>query len=58
MQNKERYKFYTRYLYRAMNFFESLESFPSLVNISANGLNHEREVDSQDDLDKRTLRDF
>jgi hypothetical protein len=41
-----------------MSFFESLESFPSLVNISANGLNHKREVDSQDDLDKRTLRDF
>ena len=46
------------YLYRAMSFFESLESFPSLVNISANGLNHESEVDSQDDLDKRTLLDF
>jgi hypothetical protein len=41
-----------------MSFFKSLESFPSLVNIFANGLNHERDVDSQDDLDKRTLRDF
>lgn len=39
-------------------FFESLGSFPHLLNNPTNGLNHERKVDSQDDLDKRTLRDF